>query len=84
MRQGNDIGTQYRSAIFIENKEDLVEVKNTMAEFQGLLNIKGLKNITTEIKSDIRYYFAEIYHQQYLHKNPNGYCGLGGCGIKFK
>ena len=84
MRQGNDIGTQYRSAIYIKNKEDLVEVKNTMAEFQGLLNIEGLKNITTEIKSDIEYYFAEIYHQQYLYKNPNGYCGLGGCGIKFK
>ena len=84
MRQGNDIGTQYRSAIFIKNKEDLIEVKNTMAEFQDLLNIEGLKNITTEIKSDIEYYFAEIYHQQYLHKNPNGYCGLGGCGIKFK
>ena len=84
MRQGNDIGTQYRSAIFIKNKEDLVEVKNTMAKFQDLLKIEGLKNITTEIKSDIEYYFAEIYHQQYLHKNPNGYCGLGGCGIKFK
>ena len=84
MRQGNDIGTQYRSAIFIKNKEDLVEVKNTMTEFQDLLNVEGLNNITTEIKSDIEYYFAEIYHQQYLHKNPNGYCGLGGCGITFK
>ena len=84
MRQGNDIGTQYRSAIFIKNKEDLVEVKNTMTEFQDLLNVEGLNNITTEIKSDIEYYFAENYHQQYLHKNPNGYCGLGGCGITFK
>ena len=55
-----------------------------MKEFQGLLTREGLKNITTEIKSDIEYYFAEIYHQQYLHKNPNGYCGLGGCGITFK
>ena len=82
--QGPDIGTQYRSAIFIKNKEDLIEVKNTMKEFQNLLNMKGLKNITTEIKKDRDYYFAEIYHQQYLHKNPNGYCGLGGCGIKFK
>ena len=83
MRQGNDIGTQYRSAIFITNKEDLIEVKNTMKEFQGYLTREGLKNITTEIKSNVEYYFAEIYHQQYLYKNPNGYCGLGGCGIKF-
>ena len=83
MRQGNDIGTQYRSAIFITNKEDLIEVKNTMKEFQGLLTREGLENITTEIKSNVEYYFAEIYHQQYLYKNPNGYCGLGGCGIKF-
>ena len=55
-----------------------------MTEFQDLLNVEGLNNITTEIKSDIEYYFAENYHQQYLHKNPNGYCGLGGCGITFK
>ncbi len=84
MRQGNDIGTQYRSAIFIKNKEDLIEVKNTMKQFQCLLNLEGLKNITTEIKINVEYFFAEIYHQQYLHKNPNGYCGLGGCGIKFR
>ena len=64
-------------------QEDLIEVKNTMTEFQDLLIVEGLNNITTEIKSDIEYYFAEIYHQQYLYKNPNGYCGLGGCGIKF-
>ena len=54
-----------------------------MKEFQGLLTREGLENITTEIKSNVEYYFAEIYHQQYLYKNPNGYCGLGGCGIKF-
>ncbi len=83
MRQGNDIGTQYRSSIYITNKKDLIEVKNTMKDFQGLLSSQGLKKITTEIKSNIRFYFAEIYHQQYLHKNPNGYCGLGGCGVKF-
>ena len=83
MRQGNDIGSQYRSSIFITNRKDLNEVKNTMKEFQGLLTSQGLKNITTEIKNNIDFYFAEIYHQQYLHKNPNGYCGLGGCGIKF-
>ena len=84
MRQGNDIGTQYRSAIYVNENEDLVEIKKTMKEFQKLLNKNGYKKITTEIKRDIEYYFAEAYHQQYLYKNPNGYCGLGGIGIKFQ
>ncbi len=84
MRQGNDIGTQYRSAIYVSENEDLKEVKETMKEFQKLLNKNGYKKITTEIKRDIEYYFAEAYHQQYLYKNPNGYCGLGGIGIKFQ
>ena len=84
MRQGNDIGTQYRSAIYVSENEDLIEVKETMKEFQKLLDKNGYKKITTEIKRDIEYYFAEAYHQQYLHKNPNGYCGLGGIGIKFQ
>jgi peptide-methionine (S)-S-oxide reductase len=84
MRQGNDIGTQYRSAIYVSENEDLVEVKETMKEFQKLLDKNGYKKITTEIKRDIEYYFAEAYHQQYLYKNPNGYCGLGGIGIKFQ
>ena len=84
MRQGNDIGTQYRSAIYVSKNEDLVEVKETMKEFQKLLDKNGYKKITTEIKRDIEYYFAEAYHQQYLYKNPNGYCGLGGIGIKFQ
>ncbi|MDC0227053.1 peptide-methionine (S)-S-oxide reductase MsrA [Alphaproteobacteria bacterium] len=82
-RQGNDIGTQYRSAIFVTSKKDLIEVKNTMADYQILLTSEGFNKITTEIKSNIDYYFAETYHQQYLYKNPNGYCGLGGCGIRF-
>ena len=82
-RQGNDIGTQYRSAIFITSKADLIEVKNTMTEYQILLTSKAFNKITTEIKSNIDYYFAESYHQQYLYKNPNGYCGLGGCGVRF-
>jgi len=83
MRQGNDIGTQYRSAIFINHNEDLKKIKETLQTFQRKLNTRSLGEITTEIKSNISFYFAEIYHQQYLHKNPNGYCGLGGCGVKF-
>ena len=83
MRQGNDIGTQYRSAIFINHNEDLNKIKETLQIFQSKLNTQNLGEITTEIKSNISFYFAEIYHQQYLHKNPNGYCGLGGCGVKF-
>ena len=84
MRQGNDIGTQYRSAIYLEENQDIKEVQKTMLEFQDLLDLNGLKKITTEIKYDVEFYFAEAYHQQYLYKNPNGYCGLGGGGVKFK
>ena len=83
MRQGNDIGTQYRSAIFVNNSENLNIVKTSKTEFQSLLHSAGFNEITTEIKNNIDFYFAEIYHQQYLYKNPNGYCGLGGCGVKF-
>jgi len=84
MRQGNDIGTQYRSAIFVNNSENLNDVKTSKTEFQSLLYSAGFSEITTEIKNNIDFYFAETYHQQYLYKNPNGYCGLGGCGVKFK
>ena len=84
MRQGNDIGTQYRSAIFVNNSENLNDVKTSKIEFQSLLDSAGFNEITTEIKKNIDFYFAETYHQQYLYKNPNGYCGLGGCGVKFK
>ena len=84
MRQGNDIGTQYRSAIYLEENQDIKEVQKTMLEFQDLLDLNGLKKIKTEIKYDVEFYFAEAYHQQYLYKNPNGYCGLGGGGVKFK
>lgn len=84
MRQGNDIGTQYRSAIYLEENQDIKEVQKTMLEFQDLLDLNGFKKITTEIKYDVEFYFAEAYHQQYLYKNPNGYCGLGGGGVKFK
>ena len=84
MRQGNDIGTQYRSAIFVNNSDNLNDVKISKTEFQSLLKLAGFQEITTEIKKNIEFYFAEIYHQQYLYKNPNGYCGLGGSGVKFK
>ena len=84
MRQGNDIGTQYRSAIFVNNSDNLNDVKTSKTEFQSLLKSAGFQEITTEIKKNIEFYFAEIYHQQYLYKNPNGYCGLGGSGVKFK
>ena len=84
MRQGNDIGTQYRSAIFLNNSKNLNDVKTSKTEFQSLLHSAGFSEITTEIKNNIDFYFAETYHQQYLYKNPNGYCGLGGCGVKFK
>jgi len=83
MRQGNDFGTQYRSAVFTNDIKDIKVVKETMKIFQDRLNENQLGNITTEIKNKITYYFAESYHQQYLYKNPNGYCGLGGCGVKF-
>ena len=84
MRQGNDIGTQYRSAIFVNNSKNLNDVKTSKTEFQSLLHSAGFSEITTEIKNNIDFYFAETYHQQYLYKNPNGYCGLGGCGVRFK
>ena len=84
MRQGNDIGTQYRSAIFLNNYYKLNDVKTSKTVFQSLLHSAGFNEITTEIKYNIDFYFAETYHQQYLYKNPNGYCGLGGCGVKFK
>jgi peptide-methionine (S)-S-oxide reductase len=83
MRQGNDFGTQYRSAIFTNDNKDIKVVKETMRMFQDRLNENQLGKITTEIKNKIIYYCAENYHQQYLYKNPNGYCGLGGCGVKF-
>ena len=73
-----------RSAIFVNNSENLIDVKTSKTEFQSLLKSAGFQEITTEIKKNIEFYFAEIYHQQYLHKNPNGYCGLGGSGVKFK
>lgn len=80
MRQGNDIGTQYRSAIYIANDEQAEIAKQTQQQYQKALGGTG---ITTEIAPLGEYYFAEVYHQQYLAKNPNGYCGIGGTGVCF-
>ncbi|RMA78860.1 peptide-methionine (S)-S-oxide reductase MsrA [Umboniibacter marinipuniceus] len=81
MRQGNDIGTQYRSAIFLESDADAVLANGTKSAYQQALNAKGLGAIATEIAVQVPFYFAEDYHQQYLHKNPAGYCGIGGTGV---
>ena len=83
MRQGNDSGTQYRSAIFLEHAEPNAEqmIENSQFSYQQALNASGGGPITTEIKSGQTFYYAELYHQQYLSKNPNGYCGLRGTGV---
>lgn len=81
MRQGNDVGTQYRSAIYTTNDTQQAEARDSMAAYQDRLEKAGLGAITTEIAPLDAYYFAEDYHQQYLAKNPNGYCGLGGTGV---
>lgn len=81
MRQGNDIGTQYRSAMFCFSDEQLQQVEASKAVYQTALAAKAKGQISTEIRTDVKYYFAEDYHQQYLYKNPNGYCGLRGTGV---
>ncbi len=81
MRQGNDVGTQYRSGIYVFSEEQLNQAKETLAEFQQALNSRNIGAITTEIIEAPTFYYAETYHQQYLAKNPHGYCGLGGTGI---
>ncbi|HBZ92312.1 MAG TPA: peptide-methionine (S)-S-oxide reductase [Pseudomonas sp.] len=81
MRQGNDQGTQYRSAIYCHDEAQLSAAKASQARFQAELDKAGLGTITTEILEAPIFYYAETYHQQYLAKNPNGYCGLGGTGV---
>ena len=83
MRQGNDIGSQYRSVIFTNNEEDLNLAKSTLETYQQEISKAGFGPITTELKVLNNYYLAEEYHQQYLQKNPNGYCGIGGIGCSF-
>lgn len=81
MRQGNDIGTQYRSAIYTFSPGQHAAAEAQREAYQGRLDAAGLGKITTEIREAPPFYFAEGYHQQYLAKNPNGYCGLGGTGV---
>ena len=83
MRQGNDIGTQYRSACYCLNESDMEVVKASLKLYQEVLLGSGFGNITTEIKLEEKYFLAEEYHQQYLDKNPNGYCGIGGTNCSF-
>jgi peptide-methionine (S)-S-oxide reductase len=80
-RQGNDKGTQYRSGIYYFNDTQKALAELTKANYQQALDDKDIGEITTEILPATEFYYAEEYHQQYLHKNPNGYCGLGGTGV---
>ena len=81
MRQGNDMGTQYRSAIYWTQPEQEAVIRMSAKAYQAALAAKGLGTLTTELAAAGTFYFAEAYHQQYLAKNPNGYCGLGGTGV---
>jgi len=81
MRQGNDVGTQYRSAIYVYGEEQQRKAEASRDSYQQALAASGHGTITTEIRMAPEFYYAEDYHQQYLAKNPNGYCGLGGTGV---
>ncbi|RLQ23802.1 peptide-methionine (S)-S-oxide reductase MsrA [Seongchinamella sediminis] len=81
MRQGNDLGTQYRSGIYTFGDEQAEQARASLAAFQPVLREAGYGAITTEILPAPAFYYAEEYHQQYLAKNPGGYCGLGGTGV---
>jgi peptide-methionine (S)-S-oxide reductase len=83
MQQGNDVGTQYRSGIYTFSDDQMSEAETSRDSYQSAINQRLNKPITTEILPAPAFYYAEGYHQQYLAKNPNGYCGLGGSGILF-
>lgn len=84
MRQGNDVGTQYRSGIYVFDAEQRQSAERSKQAYQERLTAAGYDEITTEILDAPQFYYAEDYHQQYLAKNPGGYCGLGGCGVTFE
>jgi peptide-methionine (S)-S-oxide reductase len=81
MRQGNDVGTQYRSGIYLTDPSQRAAAEASKAAYGKAVAAKGYGPITTEIVDTVPFYYAEAYHQQYLAKNPNGYCGLGGTGV---
>jgi peptide-methionine (S)-S-oxide reductase len=81
MRQGNDTGTQYRSGVYVFDEEQMLAARASKLAFGTALKARGYGEITTEILEAPVFYFAEDYHQQYLHKVPGGYCGLGGTGV---
>jgi peptide-methionine (S)-S-oxide reductase len=83
MRQGNDVGTQYRSAIYYTTEAQKKSAEEGKRRYQEALTKAHRAAITTEIRDAPEFYYAEEYHQQYLAKNPNGYCGLGGCGVNY-
>jgi len=83
MRQGNDTGTQYRSGIYLDNDQDADIARESLLLYQTRLNNAAISSITTEILMHTPFYYAEAYHQQYLAKNPQGYCGLGGTGVRY-
>ena len=82
-RQGNDRGTQYRSAIYVNTDDELALARETARHYGASLAKGGFGPVTTEIGKNKTFYYAEEFHQQYLHKVPNGYCGLSGCGISY-
>jgi peptide-methionine (S)-S-oxide reductase len=84
MRQGGDVGTQYRSGIYAFDAEQKVAAQQSKDAYQAQLTAAGYGDITTEVLDAPTFYYAEDYHQQYLFKNPNGYCGLGGCGVSYQ
>jgi len=84
MRQGNDVGTQYRSAIYVSDQKQRESAQASQRAYQARLTAAGRGAITTEIRDAPEFFYAEDYHQQYLAKNPDGYCGIGGCGVPYK
>jgi len=83
MRQGNDVGTQYRSAIYVLDAQQKEAAEKSKRSYQVRLTAAGRGQITTEIADAPQFFYAEDYHQQYLAKNPDGYCGIGGCGVRY-
>jgi peptide-methionine (S)-S-oxide reductase len=81
MRQGNDVGTQYRSALYTHGEEQRQAAEASRAAYEKALAAAGHGTVTTEIAAAPAFYYAEDYHQQYLAKNPGGYCGIGGTGV---